>query len=62
MDGQAGCLTSQESRDIINLLISISKLLFTIDRHYGNMKKTFGFCLPNAFKGWISDTDKTLQA
>ena len=47
---------------MINLLASTSKLLFTMDGHYGNIKKTFGFSLPNAFKGWIGDTNKTLQA
>ena len=61
MDGQAGCLTSRESRDMINLLVSTSKLLFTMDGHYGNMKKTFGFSLPDTFKDWIGDTDKSLK-
>ena len=58
VDGQGGCIPSREATDMKNTLTTTSKLIFALDDHIGNMKKTYGFSLPEAFQGWMGKQTK----
>ena len=60
-DRISGCTTSHEASTMKYILYTASKLLYNMNRHLRNMKRTYGFQLPTVLEGLLSKTERAAQ-